>query len=147
MSEERAAYTDSTRKWLSADPAQIRLSERLKNQLGWAEWIIDVAVRAEFRCEYCDKNLIASVDSYREWQHDHIIPKRVRSENQDDIDNLALSCRLCNVNFKGKWDPSHDLSDGASREELIQAARKYVANKRTRTMKEVVRVRDAVFGD
>jgi len=121
------------------------LSRRIEDEMGWGMWVIDIAVRAKFRCEYCDRDLLASADAYKEWQHDHIIPKRVKED--DGPNNMALSCRACNVNFKGKWDPSYDLPDNASRAELIRAARAYVAKKRTVAFEEVIKVRRIVYGE
>ena len=124
------------------------LPQRLADAMGWGDRNIEIAVRANFRCEYCDRNLLSSVDAYKEWQHDHIIPQRVDEEkDKDRLNNMALSCRTCNVNFKGKWDPSYDLPDNASREELVAAVRQYVARKRTAMFAEVVKVREIVYGD
>ena len=121
------------------------LPQRLAAAMGWPGWAIDIAVRANFRCEYCDRDLLASVDAYKEWQHDHIVSQRVKEDNGPN--NMALSCRTCNVSFKGKSDPSHDLPDNASREELVAAVRQYVARKRTAMFAEVVNVREVVYGD
>ena len=121
------------------------LPQRLAAAMEWADWIIDIAVRASFRCEYCDRDLLASVDAYKEWQHDHIVPQRIKEDNGSN--NMALSCRTCNVSFKGKWDPSHGLPDDASRDELVAAVRQYVARKRTDMFAEVVKIREIVYGD
>ena len=140
MSEDTPKYGES----LKSDAG---LKEQLSSEMGWGPWVINIAIRAKFRCEYCDRDLLSSVDAYKEWQHDHIIPQRVDTNtDKDRLENMALSCRTCNVNFKGKWDPSHDLPNGASRDELIHAARKYVARKRTAAFSEVVKIREIVYG-
>lgn len=145
MSEEIPTYTTSSKALCSDNENRARkLSERLAKEMGWGAWVIEIAVRAHFRCEYCDRDLLASADTYKEWQHDHIVPQRV--EKNDELDNMALSCRTCNVNFKGKWDPRNHLSGNPSREELIQATRNYVAKKRTAAFIEVVKVREIVYG-
>ena len=124
-----------------------QLSDRLAEEMNWGLWVIDIAVRANFRCEYCDRDLLSSVDAYKEWQHDNIIPQRVdNEEDKDRLSNMALSCRTCNVNFKGKWDQSHGLGENPSREELIQVSRKYVARKRTEAFAEVLKARQIVYG-
>lgn len=123
------------------------LSDRLAKDMKWGPWTIDIAVRANFRCEYCDRDLLLSVDAYKEWQHDHIIPKSVDEEKEKDRpENLAFSCRACNWDFKKKWDPSDALGDNPSREELIRVTREYVARKRTEAMVEVLKVRQIVYG-
>lgn len=43
------------------------------------------------RCAYCGKSI-----DYKDMQVDHIIPKRTRRINLDNIDNYNPSCRRCN---------------------------------------------------
>lgn len=121
------------------------ISGQLVKEMGWGAWVIDIAVRAHFRCEYCDRDLLESADAYKEWQHDHIVPQS--AGGGDEPNNMALSCRTCNVNFKGQWNPRNHLSGNPSREELIQAIRIYVARKRTAAFAEVDKVRRIVYGD
>ena len=135
MSEDRPTYRKAA------------LSDRLAAEMGWGSWVIDIAVRAKFRCEYCDRDLLSSVDAYKEWQHDHIIPQRVdEKQDKDRLDNMALSCRTCNWNFKGKWDPNYGFDKNPSREDLIRVSREYVARKRTEALAEVLKLRKIVYG-
>lgn len=140
MSEDTPDYAISK----NADRSD-SLPQRLADAMRWGPRNIAIAVRANFRCEYCDRDLLASVDAYKEWQHDHIVPQSVKEDN--GLNNMALSCRTCNVSFKGKWDPGHGLPDDASREKLVAAVRQYVARKRTAMFAEVVKVREIVYGD
>ena len=57
-----------------------------------------LGLRAGFNCEYCGKYLLQSVDNYVDWEADHIDPRSAGGPN--NFDNLALSCRQCNVRFK-----------------------------------------------
>jgi hypothetical protein len=50
-----------------------------------------VAIRADFRCEYC---LIHEEDSYISFQIDHIIS--IKHGGGDNLENLAYSCAPCN---------------------------------------------------
>jgi HNH endonuclease len=51
-----------------------------------------VSERALYRCEYCHAPELAS---NLEWEVEHIQPKSVGGS--DDQENLALSCRACNM--------------------------------------------------
>lgn len=85
--------------------------------------------RAGFRCEYCDLNFLANIDNYKLWQIDHIVP--VSSAGSEiEFDNLAVSCKQCNVDFKSCWDPRLTAGPTAGRAELIQAIRQYVRERR-----------------
>ena len=87
---------------------------------GWYEVSLIVWPRAGFRCEYCGRDMLASVDEYRYgWNHDHLIPKSV--SHDDSTDNMVLSCVPCN-RFKDTFDPSTEAGPDASRDELIAAA-------------------------
>lgn len=41
----------------------------------WDTTNIKLALRAKCKCEYCDKNMLESINNYKLWQVDHIIPK------------------------------------------------------------------------
>jgi len=66
-----------------------------------------IAERAEFRCEYC--HAPAALFNFP-FEIEHIVP--TARGGTDDPDNLALSCRACNV-FKGTSttgiDPASNL--------------------------------------
>ena len=96
-----------------------------------------VAERAGYKCEYCDLDLLESVMHYWLIEVDHIIPKSKFEGDPDRIDNLAFSCRTCNVNLKRAWDPRTVAGQNASRCELIEAARQHVADGKKRKQKEL----------
>ena len=105
-------------------------------------WAPRVGERAGYKCEYCDKNLLASVDDYISWQHDHIIPQC--ADGEDTLENLALSCSICNTQLKKKWNPANVAGKDASREELIQAVRQYVREARSGWAENLSRFRKIV---
>lgn len=74
--------------------------KRLINDLAWPEKQVNIGIRAGFRCEYCGKDLLASYEDYDLWQIDHIVPGW-----GNEMENLALSCKLCNF-VKHDTDPS-----------------------------------------
>ena len=97
-----------------------------------------IAERAGYKCEYCDLDLLGSPENYKLWQTDHIVP--VSAGGTDDFDNLALACRHCNCDWKGKWNPAARMSPGVKRADLIAAVRKEVSEQRARTHGELENV-------
>jgi 5-methylcytosine-specific restriction endonuclease McrA len=95
----------------------------LKEELHWPEIHILVGKRAKFKCEYCGKYLLASYEDYDQWQIDHIVP-----DGNNDPENLALSCKLCN--FVKRHTSPTTLTTKTDRESLINAARQIVAERR-----------------
>lgn len=104
-------------------------------------WAPEVGERAGYKCEYCDKDMLASLDDYISWQHDHIIPRNAGGE--DTLENLALSCQPCNQT-KATWNPEDVAGRDASREELIQAVRQYMREILSDWTKNLLRFRETV---
>jgi len=69
------------------------LAAQLKS-LGWSLEAVQLGVRANFCCEYCGADLLATIESYDSWQRDHVVA--TARKGLDHLDNLALSCKLCN---------------------------------------------------
>lgn len=107
----------------------------------WGERDILVGIRAKFHCEYCGKYLLESVESYKEWNIDHIIPKIAGGKDTDE--NLALSCRTCNVSLKSRVN-LFDEKTKLSREEKVSIIKDYVTEKRKEVEKEVMLYRTIV---
>jgi hypothetical protein len=89
-----------------------RLRHRIESELGWGPHNCNGAIRAEFRCEYCGKDLLASLEDFYSWQIDHVTPGA-----GEDLDNIALARAVCS-HLKHTYRP-----DGVSREERISNAR------------------------
>lgn len=98
----------------------------------WSEPHARVAVRAKFRCEYCDLDLLMDPHKYKLWQIDHIIPKQLVSDGDDadDSENWAIACKPCNVDFKWTFDPRPKDGQKFDRATLISEAKKQIARKR-----------------
>lgn len=94
----------------------------LMEELSWPEWMVELGVRASFRCEYCDKYMLEDVDVYDSWQVDHIVP-----DGDNDMSNLALACKMCN--FMKRHSNPGDRTEKSDRESLIEAAKKIVADR------------------
>jgi hypothetical protein len=90
----------------------------------WSEPTARLAERARYRCEYCDRDLLASLDAYKRFEIDHIVP--TSKGGLPVFDNLALSCRHCNVDLKRSWDPRTEVGSDAPREVLIGAVKRHV---------------------
>jgi|TARA_R110000764_G_scaffold176850_1_gene263006 5-methylcytosine-specific restriction endonuclease McrA len=121
-----------------------KVIEALVNTGQWGENDVILGIRAGFKCEYCDKDLLASVDNYKEWQKDHIIPL---SKGGEDInENIAISCKTCNVNIKGRWNPADESTpENLTRQELITIVREYGIRRRTQMLSDVCLFRKIVF--
>lgn len=105
-------------------------------------WTAEAGERARYKCEYCDKDMLASVDNYLSWQLDHIIPESAGGDHT--LENMALSCRECKVRFKRSWDPAYVAGKDASREELILVVRENVKKKRSSWVHCLSRSREIV---
>ena len=107
-----------------------------------AEWA-EVCERAGYKCEYCDKDMLASLDNYLSMEKDHIIPKS--AQGREIVDNYALSCSTCNGSrLKGTWNPADEAGEGASRDELIQAVRRELKKRRDRKYEEYLDYQEIV---
>jgi len=112
-----------------------KIIELLVKTRKWDENNVILGIRADFKCEYCDRDLLASVNDYKEWQVDHIIP--LSKGGADFNENKAVCCRTCNVNVKGKWNPATKVEGEKTRDTLINATREYVKVKRAELLAEV----------
>jgi hypothetical protein len=107
------------------------------NKLGWPDWMLDLGIRANFHCEYCDKDMLADVDSYDGWQKDHIVP-----DGGDSLSNLAIACKTCNF-VKRASDP-RALATGEDRDSLVAAARQIVSERRAKKEDTLQKTKSAV---
>lgn len=100
----------------------------------WSEDDARLGERANYRCEYCDLDLLENAQNYRLWQVDHIVP--TAGGGGMDFDNLALACKICNWNWKNRWNPQA-IEPEHTRAKLIAAVRLYVAEQRRRAEEEL----------
>ncbi len=107
--------------------------------------MVDIAWRAHFKCEYCDKDLLGSVDTYEwHWEREHVVPTKHGGE--DALHNWALACRTCNQ-FKGVWDPRSDAVDPLDRDALVASARAYIQRRRAERGAELDIVRGLIYAE
>jgi len=83
----------------------------------------DVVIRDKGKCQYCGLDGTQDIRILGSFQLDHLIPWF--ANGTDDLDNLVLSCPLCNRD-KGRWDPSRGSSKPPARKVMIKRARRYI---------------------
>ena len=96
--------------------------ESIRQQLNFPLYQVGIAVRAEFRCEYCGKYLLESIEAYDSWQIDHIVPNRDNSP-----ENLALTCKICN--FAKRHSGRKELEQCKTRSERIKCAQQIISER------------------
>jgi hypothetical protein len=100
---------------------------------GWSTPAVDIAIRADFRCEYCSRDLIDSVNDYDSFQVDHILP---RVDGREELWNLALSCKTCNF-LKRHSIPSDPIDPKVDRDGAIEMVRALIEERRAQKQKQV----------
>lgn len=110
----------------------------LVEKFGWSETSARLGIQARFRCEYCGRDLLASVDDYDAWQVDHILPQS--KGGPDDFENLAVSCKTCNFMKRNV------VPEGLDRHARIRSAAVQIEVLRTRKLGEVAAIRHVVCG-
>jgi 5-methylcytosine-specific restriction endonuclease McrA len=101
----------------------------------WGPIETKLGIEFNFCCAYCDKKMLESVENYKEWQTDHIIPSSKYGE--DSIENYALSCRTCNF-IKSTWNPAENLGElEVTKLNLINVSKNYIIEKRKGTQAEI----------
>ena len=100
---------------------------------GWSTTAVDIAIRADFRCEYCNRDLIDSVNDYDSLQVDHILP---RADDREELWNLALSCKTCNF-LKRHSIPTSPIDPRLDRLGAIEVVRTLIEERRARKQKQV----------
>jgi len=87
--------------------------------LTWRGNSISLGRTQDFKCVYCDCDLLQSIADYDRWNIDHIDPT-VTGPERDALDNTAVACRLCN-NIKRRYRPQ-----GSTLAERLADVKRYV---------------------
>ena len=106
------------------------LIKKLVALAGWSRESAQLGVRSSFRCEYCDRYLLRSIEDYDAWQTDHIIPVS-KGGSETDLENKAIACKICNF-MKRSYVP-----EGGNRAERLVSARQLIYEKRKRKQEEL----------
>lgn len=93
---------------------------------GWHPETLELAITTGFRCQYCGKYFFEDVDSWYSFERDHMAP---RDSTNDNTDNLTAACRTCN-RLKRRTDPRKRAPDNPTREQLVEAAKQIIDERR-----------------
>lgn len=96
------------------------------HEVGWfkGKLLLRVLARADFRCEYCGQDLIASFNECFNAQKDHVVPQKLGGKDVEE--NLAACCLTCNA-LKWDYEPQ-----GHTREEKVADAARHIQEERAK---------------
>ncbi len=86
-------------------------------------------VRDNYRCVYCGRDMLGSLDDWLSLEVDHLIARKKVADRKDphEDDNLVTSCNVCNK-LKSNYHLEVDIP-GDPKEQL-EIMREYVLKKR-----------------
>ncbi|MHC4336280.1 MAG: HNH endonuclease [Planctomycetota bacterium] len=129
------------------------LMAELTKKYRWKALDAELWIEEEFRCTYCGRNLLNSLEGYRLGQKDHILPRSKYPQLAETRSNLALACQVCNF-FKSRWDANENgppvYREGtklteAQRRKLLARCRCHVEHRRIEKTKKVLEIRRLVW--
>lgn len=94
--------------------------------------------RDQGRCVYCGLDLKADYDRFMMATEDHLVPGSVGGYKRD-MDNLILSCGVCN-RLKGPFVPSPAIDSVKQRRAYISAVREHIMKRRAEKIREFLKV-------
>ena len=94
--------------------------------------------RDQGRCVYCGLDLKADYDRFMMATEDHLVPASKGSKSRD-LDNLILSCTVCN-RLKANFVPEPAIDPVGRRREYIAAVRVYIMKRRGERLKDFMKV-------
>jgi 5-methylcytosine-specific restriction endonuclease McrA len=103
----------------------------------WDPATLELAIKTQFKCHYCDLDFLSSVNAYDSIEVEHIVPK---DPGSDDASNKTLVCRTCNK-MKRRWNPALHVANASDRNTLLSAAKEHVKAKRKEKAQEIERVK------
>lgn len=93
--------------------------------------------RDKGRCVYCGMDLTADFDRFMMATEDHLVPASKTGKSRD-LDNLILSCMVCN-RLKANFVPE-SIDAVTDRRKYIAAVREYIHKRRSEKLKEFMQV-------
>ena len=94
--------------------------------------------RDQGRCVYCGLDLKADFERFMMATEDHLVPGSKVGRSRD-LDNLVLSCRVCNA-FKRDFVPEPPLDPVTERRKYIGAVRAEIMKRRSERLREYMQV-------
>ncbi len=83
-------------------------------------------VRDNYRCVYCGKDMLSSLDDWLSLEVDHLVPKT--GGGTDAEDNLVTSCKVCNKLKSSYFRKKPPMPQ--DKDQQIEIMREYVLKKR-----------------
>lgn len=115
--------------------------EQFVKQFGWSTETFRAARETNFCCAYCNHFFFDNVDSWTQFNVDHLRPGRV-GERDERLENKVAACWTCNK-LKSTFDPGM-AAPNRTKLELIAAAKEYIAEVRRRRTTKVDAMREAI---
>jgi len=85
------------------------MSDEVVNELitkyRFSQAAIDICLRAKFKCEYCDHDILELFEDFRFSANDHLLPQSKYEKLIPAESNHVLACHACNM-LKSRWDPN-----------------------------------------
>lgn len=117
-------------------------SEEFIKKFGWSAETYTAAAESNFRCVYCGLYFFASVDTWTQFNKDHINPGEGKGHRDESVANLAAACWTCNK-YKGVFNPAK-VNPLGTKQELIAIAGAYIREVRDRRAIKVEQMHNEV---
>lgn len=101
---------------------------------GWVE----IYEQTNWKCVYCDKDLVAGIDALAESTEEHLVPRSLlepNSINPNTAHNMAACCAGCN-SLKNDLMPVSGHPGWKNRKAYIKACRQLIAERRLENFKK-----------
>ena len=95
--------------------------------------------RDQGRCVYCGLDLKADYDRFMMATEDHLVPSSKGGPSGRELDNLVLSCVVCN-RLKANFVPEPAIDPTKERRKYITAVRKHIMERRSDRLKDFMQV-------
>jgi len=121
--------------------------QKLMNTHHFSEEQIDWGIRAGFKCEYCGRDLLASVDDFDSWHTDHIYPQSKQTEPVQEVKdglNIAIACKTCNFMKRAEVFGKQPPTSEEERSQMVQLVRQRIAKKRADKQMAVAEIRQSI---
>ena len=89
------------------------------------EYYRSTYVRDSYRCIYCGRDMLATLDDWLSLEVDHLQP--TSKQGKDEEDNRVTSCNVCN-RLKSSYKPEKDFPSDPN--EQIDVMREHILKKR-----------------
>jgi len=115
--------------------------EQFVKQFNWSAETFTVARRSNFRCVYCDHFFFKDVESWTQFNVDHLRPG-TSGDRDERSENKVAACWTCN-RLKSSFDPGIQHPE-ATQQELIEIAKVHVNEVRAKRLAKVHAMRAAI---